>query len=106
FGNTHLSGLKGDFDIPEQAMGLPVKGAFDFGTSDIKNIRGKLFEEAVTAGMAAATDPSAMAGINSRIMEALGSPIDPGYDAFNWSGMNIEASGAKLVISKVDQKVT
>jgi hypothetical protein len=106
FGGTHLSGFKGDFDIAEQAMGFPVKGAFDFGTADIKNIRGKLFEEAVSAGMAAATDPSAMAGINSRIMEALGSPIDPGYDAFAWSGMNIDASGAKLVISKVDQKVT
>ena len=106
FGNTRMSGLKGSFDIPQEAAGFPVKGSFDFGTSDIKNIRGKLFEEAVMAGMAAATDPAAMAGINSRIMESLGSPIDPGYDSFAWSGMNLEAAGAKLVVSKVDQKVT
>lgn len=106
FGNTRLSGLKGDFDIPAEAMGMPVKGTFDFGASDIKNLRGKLFEEAVMAGMAAASDPAAMAGLNSKIMAALGSPIDPGYDAFTWSGMNIDASGAKLVVSKVDQKVT
>lgn len=106
FGNAHLSGFKGDFDIPQEAAGFPVKGTFDFGTSDTKNIRGKLFEEAVMAGMAAATDPTAMAGMNSRIMASLGSPIDPGYDSFNWTGMNIEASGAKLVVSKVDQKVT
>lgn len=106
FGNAHLSGFKGDFDVPQEAAGFPVKGSFDFGTSNTKNIRGKLFEEAVMAGMAAATDPSAMAGMNSRIMQALGSPIDPGYDSFTWSGMNIDASGAKLAISKVDQKVT
>jgi hypothetical protein len=105
-GNTHLSGLKGDFDIPPEAAGFPVKGTFDFGTSDIKNIRGKLFEEAIAAGMAAAVDPTAMAGINTKIMESLGSPIDPGYDSFTWSGMNIDASGATLAVSKVDQKVT
>jgi hypothetical protein len=106
FGNTHLSGLKGDFDIPQEAAGFPVKGTFDFGTSDIKNVRGKLFEEAFSAGLAAASDPTAMAGINSKIMASLGSPIDPGYDAFTWTGMNIDAAGAKLAISKVDQKVT
>lgn len=106
FGNTHLSGLKGDFDVPPEAAGFPIKGAFDFGTSDIKNVRGKLFETAIAAGIASATDPTAAAGINTKMMEVLGSPIDPGYDTFAWSGMNIDASGAKLAISKVDQKVT
>jgi len=105
-GNTRLSGLKGDFDIPPEAAGFPVKGTFDFGVSDIKNIRGKLFADAVEAGIASAGDPAAMAGLNSNIMASLGSPIDPGYDAFTWSGMNIDASGAKLAISKIDQKVT
>jgi hypothetical protein len=105
-GNTRLSGLKGDFDIPPDAAGFPVKGTFDFGVSDIKNIRGKLFADAVEAGIASAGDPAAMAGLNSKIMASLGSPIDPGYDAFTWSGMNIDASGAKLAISKIDQKVT
>jgi hypothetical protein len=100
FGGMRLAGLKGDFDIPAEAgMGAPISGTFDFGTGEIKKIRGELFGEAVNAGIT-----SAMGG--PMTMPAMTSPLEAGYDELTWSGMNIDAAGAKLVVSKVEQKLT
>jgi hypothetical protein len=38
------------------------------------------------------------------VLARITSPIDPGYDALSWSGLNVQASGVKLAISKVDQR--
>jgi hypothetical protein len=102
FAGTHLDGLKGDFDIPaEAAGGIPVKGTFDLGTADIKNLRGDVYEKAIEASMA-----SAAGGAPANPMAGLSSPLESGYDEFTWSGMNIDASGAKLAVSKVQQTLT
>ncbi len=104
FGNAHLSGFKGDFDVPaEAAGGVPIKGTFDFGVSDVKNIRGDVYAKMFDAGMA-----SMMGGgsVQGSMMASMTSPLEAGYDEFTWSGMNIDASGVKLAVSKVEQKLT
>ncbi len=106
FGAARMSGLKGDFDVPPEAAGMPIKGTFDFGVADIKGIRGGIFADAVSAGMNAATNPSGVASLEADVYKSFTSPLEPGYDGFNWTGMNIDASGAKLVVSKVEQKIT
>jgi hypothetical protein len=107
FARAHLSGFKGDFDVPaEAAGGMPIAGKFDFGTGDVTNIRGGIFADAVEAGMNSAFDETAMATVQADIMASFTSPLEPGYDSFNWSGMNAEASGVKLVVSKMEQKAT
>jgi hypothetical protein len=105
-GASHLGGLKGDFDIPpELTGGYPVVGKFDFGTADMKNLRAGLFADAAKAG-AASADPAASKADMTSVLARITSPIDPGYDALSWSGLNVQASGVKLAISKVDQKAT
>ncbi|HEX5775269.1 MAG TPA: hypothetical protein VFX95_01180, partial [Caulobacteraceae bacterium] len=107
FAKAHLSGFKGDFDVPaEAAGGMPIAGKFDFGTGDVTNIRGGIFADAVEAGMNSAFDETAMASVQADIMASFTSPLEPGFDSFNWSGMNAEASGVKLVVSKIEQKAT
>lgn len=107
FAKTHMSGLKGDFDVPaEMAGGMPIAGTFDFGTGDISNVQGGLFEQAITAGMNSAFDPASASTLEADVLASLSSPIDPGYDNFTWSGMKIDASGLKVNVSKTEQKVT
>lgn len=104
FGGAHLSGLKGDFDVPAEATGgVPIKGTFDFGTSDVKNIRGDVYAKMFDAGMASMMGGGSMQG---SMMASMSSPLEAGYDEFTWSGMNIDASGAKLAVSKMEQKLT
>ena len=107
FAKTHMTGLKGDFDVPaEMAGGMPIAGTFDFGTADIGNIQGGLFEQAIKAGMNSAFDPGAAGALEADVLASLSSPLDPGYDAFTWSGMKIDAAGLKFNVSKTEQKVT
>ncbi|MDZ4761566.1 MAG: hypothetical protein SGJ21_10880 [Alphaproteobacteria bacterium] len=107
FGSAILSGLKGTFDVPAEAgAGFPVAGTFDFGKGEIKGLRGGLYATAFEAGFASGMDPMAMQTINADMIAAMTSPIDPGFDTFNWSGMNIAASGVKLATSAIDQKAT
>src|SRR5262249_13381757 len=40
------------------------------------------------------------------IGKALTSPLEPGFDSLTSSGMNFDASGIKLAVSKIDEKVT
>lgn len=102
FGGAHMSGFKGDFDVPgEVAGGIPVKGTFDLGTADVKNIRGDIYEKAIASSMSAAAG-----GPAGDPMAGLTSPLEAGYDEFTWTGMNVDASGAKLAMSKVEQKLT
>jgi hypothetical protein len=104
FGNAHLSGLKGDFDVPAEATGgVPIKGTFDFGTSDVKNIRGDVYSKMFDAGMASMMGGGSTQGA---MMASMSSPLEAGYDEFTWTGMNIDASGAKLAVSKMEQKLT
>jgi hypothetical protein len=108
-GASHLSGFKGDFDIPpELTGGYPVVGKFDFGTGDMKGLRAGLFADAIKAGAAAGTggDAAATRSAETSIFAKMTSPIDPGYDALTWSGLNIQASGVTLTTTKVDQKAT
>jgi hypothetical protein len=107
FATGKLSGFKGDFDIPAEAgAGFPIKGTFDFGAMDVKGLRGGLFASAIQAGMAQATDPAAAASVNADFYAQLTSPIDPGFDELNWSGMNLAASGLTVTASKSESKVT
>lgn len=106
FGKAHLSGFKGDFDVPAEMGGMPIVGKFDFGTADINNIRGGIFADAIQAGMNSAFDETAMATVQADLMASFTSPLEPGYDSFTWSGLNAEASGVKFVVSKLEQKAT
>ncbi|HEX5008113.1 MAG TPA: hypothetical protein VFV70_13430 [Hyphomonadaceae bacterium] len=109
FGNMHMDGLKGDFEMPGEMImpgAAPVKGAFDFGTADVTNIRGKIYADMFGVSMGAATDPSAQANMGDKIMAAYTSPLEPGYDSLSWSGMTAEAAGAKLEASKVSSVAT
>jgi hypothetical protein len=108
FGGMRLDGLKGDFEFPGEMImpgATPIKGAFDFGTADVKNIRGKLYADMFGLGMGAAMDPS-QGNIGDKIMAGYTSPLEPGYDSLNWTGMTAEAAGAKLEASKVSSVVT
>jgi hypothetical protein len=109
-GSSHLGGLKGDFDIPpESTGGYPVVGKFDFGTADMKGLRAGLFADIAKAGAdasAGSADPNASKSASANMLAKLTSPIDPGYDALTWSGLNVQASGVTLTTSKVDQKAT
>lgn len=110
-GAGKLSGLKGDFNIPAEAgPGFPIVGKFDFGNGDIKGIRGGMFAEAAMAGfasgMSGGADQAAVAQAQADAFSKMTSPIDPGYDNLTWTPMNFEASGAKLTVSKIEQKVT
>src|SRR5690606_9434065 len=100
FGKAHLSGFKGDFDVPAEMGGMPIVGKFDFGTADINNIRGGIFADAIQAGMNSAFDETAMATVQADLMASFTSPLEPGYDSFTWSGLNAEASGVKFFVSK------
>jgi hypothetical protein len=109
FGNMHLDGLKGDFEFPGEMImpgATPVKGAFDFGTADVTNIRGKIYADMFNVGMGAAMDPSSQGNIGDQIMAAYTSPLEPGYDSLSWSGMTADAAGAKLEVSKVSSVAT
>jgi hypothetical protein len=107
FANTHMDGFKGDFEVPaEMAGGMPIAGTFDFGTADIANVQGGLFEQAIKVGMNSAFDPAAANNAEAEVLASLSSPIDPGYDNFKWSGMKVDASGLKINVSKTEQKVT
>ncbi len=44
--------------------------------------------------------------VQGGMMASMTSPLEAGYDEFTWSGMNIDASGVKLAVSKVEQKLT
>jgi hypothetical protein len=106
FGSAKFAGLKGDFDIPAEVAGIgQVAGKFDFGTMDVKTIRGDVFAGMFeTAFNAAMTDPSALDTLEADFMAGLSSPLEGGFDEFTWSGMNIEAAGAKLVVSPTSVK--
>jgi surface antigen len=109
FGNMHLDGLKGDFEFPGEMImpgATPIKGAFDLGTADVTNIRGKLYADMFGVSMGAAMDPSAQANMGDKIMAAYTSPLEPGYDSLSWSGMTAEAAGAKLEASKLSSVAT
>jgi surface antigen len=109
FGNMHLDGLKGDFEFPGEMImpgATPIKGAFDLGTADVANIRGKLYADMFGVSMGAAMDPSGQANMGDKIMAAYTSPLEPGYDSLSWSGMTAEAAGAKLEASKLSSVAT
>ena len=108
FASAKMTGFKGDFDVPaEAAGGNPIAGKFDFGTADIKNIRGGVFADAMGAAMSAAmTDPTKVSTLEADIMKGMTSPLEGGFDEFTWTGLNAEASGAKLVVSPVKETIT
>jgi hypothetical protein len=107
FGGAKFAGFKGDFDVPAEAgAGFPIVGKFDFGTGDVKGIRGGIFAQAVEAGMNAAMDPEAMATLQADIMASFTSPLEPGYDSLTWTPILIEASGAKLTTTELKQTTT
>lgn len=109
FQAAKFAGLKGDFDIPAEAgAGFPIVGKFDFGVADLKGIRGGIFADAFAAGYAGAAtgDPAAMQQAQVDTLAKMTSPLDPGYDSLTWTPMLIEASGAKLTVSKLEQTVT
>jgi len=105
-GEFSLAGLKGDFDIPAEAgAGFPVKGSFDFGTGEIRNLRAAAIASQLVAGFQAAMDPSAASNLDQAMLSAMTSPIDPGYDSLSWTGINIDAAGLKLITTPLEQAV-
>ncbi|MBU6318495.1 MAG: hypothetical protein KGS00_02480 [Alphaproteobacteria bacterium] len=105
-GKFSLAGLKGDFDVPAEAgAGFPVKGSFDFGTGEIRNLRAGAIANQLVAGIQSAMDPSAASNLEQAMLSAMTSPIDPGYDSLSWTGVNIDAAGLKLTTTKLEQSV-
>lgn len=109
FGAAKFAGLKGAFDIPAEAgAGFPIVGKYDFGVADISNLRGGLFVDAFMAGYSGAATGDAEAIQQAQIdtFAKMTSPIDPGYDKITWTPVAIEASGAKLTTSRMEQTVS
>ncbi|MEZ5939387.1 MAG: hypothetical protein R3C52_14410 [Hyphomonadaceae bacterium] len=104
-GEAKWAGWKGAFNIPvETGAPFPIVGSYDLGDLSVKGIRAGIFAEAVKAGMESAMDPYGASSVNEKVMAAMTSPIDPGYDSATFSGFNITASGATLAMS--DTKAT
>ncbi len=96
-GSAIFSGFKGNFDVPAEAgAGFPMKGVFDFGNLKFTNVQGNIFATAFEAGF-----NSAMTGGEPTIDLAsiVKSPIDPGYDTLEWTGMSFDVAGLKFTTS-------
>jgi hypothetical protein len=105
FGEAAFKGLKGDFDIPaDPAGGFPVQGTFDFGDLSLTGLRGALIANGFATGLAAAMDP--IAAPSAGLFSGASSPIDPGYDAFKWSGAGLSVSGLDIAVSPIEASVT
>ncbi|HVY90133.1 MAG TPA: hypothetical protein VG942_14780 [Hyphomonadaceae bacterium] len=104
FGSAKLAGFKGNFDVKDDKE--PVKGTFDLGTTEFKNIRGGIYASIAEAMFMSMFNPGGGADLSDSIAKALTSPLEPGFDSFTSSGMNFEASGIKLAVSKIDEKAT
>lgn len=94
-GLFRLDGLKGDLNIPGE---LPVAGTFDFGRMDITNIRTKLFSDAFMAGLQPLMNPGEPVDY-SQLYKDYTSPLESGFDKFNWTGLMSNFSGLKFDVS-------
>jgi hypothetical protein len=103
FGSAKLAGFKGAFDIKGSA---PFKGTFDLGTTEVKNLRGKIFSSVAEAVIASMFDPGSSATLADGIAKAFTSPLEPGFDQLTSTGMNFESEGVKLAISRIEEKAT
>ncbi len=100
-GRFGWSGIKGTFSVPPEAAGYQVDGTFDFGDLSISQLQGGTFADAFEASFASVMDPSNPADLTASLPA---SPIDPGFNNLDWSGMNIAAAGLVLSSSEMTSR--
>ena len=100
-GRFGWNGFKGTFSVPPEAAGYQVDGSFDFGTLEIGGLQGGTFADAFSAGMTSMMSPGAVADPGAGLPP---SPIDPGFNQLDWSGMNINAAGLMLTASELSSR--
>lgn len=100
-GRFGWSGFKGTFSVPPEAAGYQVDGSFDMGTLSIDDLQGGTMADAFEASFASMMDPSNPADMTASLPA---SPIDPGFNKLDWSGMNVSAAGLILSTSELSSR--
>lgn len=100
-GQFGWSGFNGTFSVPPEAAGYQVDGTFDFGELTIGQLQGGTFADALDASFASMMNPSAPVDVAASLPA---SPIDPGFNSLDWSGMNITAAGLILSTTEMSSR--
>ncbi len=100
-GRFGWSGFKGTFSVPPETAGYQVDGSFDFGEMSIGQLQGGTISDAFEASFASMLNPGAAADLAAGLPP---SPIDPGFDNLDWSGMNISAAGLVLSTTEMSSR--
>jgi|JI9StandDraft_2_1071091.scaffolds.fasta_scaffold12258_2 hypothetical protein len=102
-GLVRIAGIAGEVNVPTEMM--PIAAKFDLGTLDISTLQTDVFTRPFAMVMEGAMDPTATPDYAS-LYEGYTSPLEPGYDGLNWSGMKIDVSGLKLDTTAFQHKLT
>lgn len=102
-GLVRVAGIAGEVNIPTEM--LPLSAVFDLGTLDITNLNSGLLVKPFVVGMEAATSGDGSLDYGS-LYEDYTSPLETGYDRFDWSGMSLDVSGLKLTSTSLHQTLT
>lgn len=100
-GRFGWSGFSGTFSVPPETAGYQVDGSFDFGNLQIGELQGGTFADAFEAGLVSMMNPAAALDPGAGLPP---SPIDPGFNQLEWSGMNIAAAGLTLSTSEMSSR--
>lgn len=102
-GLVRIAGIAGEVNVPTEMM--PIAAKFDLGTLDISKLQTEVFTRPFMMAMETAMDPTASPDYAS-LYEGYTSPLEPGYDGLNWSGMKVDVSGLKLDTTAFQHKLT
>lgn len=100
-GAFKLAGVKGDVNVP----GMPaIAGTYDLGAFTVSGLNVGLFAQQFDAIMSEAQsgEPIDYAALYRNYT----SPLEPGMDGFDWTGMKINMSGLKFDTSTISSKIT
>jgi len=103
-GLVRVAGIAGEVNIPTEMV--PISAVFDLGTMDITNLNTGLFVKPFMMGMSAATSADGASPDYASLYEDYTSPLEVGYDRFDWSGMSVDVSGLKLNSTSLHQTLT
>ncbi|MBI1340540.1 hypothetical protein GC169_10095 [bacterium] len=104
-GSALLSGVKARFDIPASAgvNGSPINGSMSWDKVAVTGLRAEVLGAMAASG---ANPEGLMSGeFSARMMAAVTSPIDPGYDTLAATPLTLNAAGATLVVSELNTTV-
>jgi hypothetical protein len=102
-GLVRIAGIAGEVNVPTEM--IPIAAKFDLGTLDISKLQTEVFTRPFAMAMETAMDPTATPDYAS-LYEGYTSPLEPGYDKINWSGMKIDVSGLKLDTTSFQHNLT